>query len=196
LKSVYNLGRNIAGISRISVKGERGTTIRLKHAEMIFKDGNMNMSNIDVHYRPTDDKDPFQTDIYILSGDSMETFWPHFNYKGFQYIEVTSDRPVEIQSLTGIFMHNNVPPVGQVSSSNEMLNKIWKATNVSYLSNLYGFPTDCPQGEKNGWTGDAHIAIETGLYSFDGITVYEKMTTIGNIPLWQPKLHRQSMPNT
>jgi alpha-L-rhamnosidase len=173
-KSVYNLGRNIAGISRISVKGERGTVIRLKHAEMIFKDGNVNMSNIDVHYRPTDDTDPFQTDIYILSGEGVETFWPHFNYKGFQYIEVNSDRPVEIQSLTGIFMHSDVPPVGQLSSSNETLNKIWKATNVSYLSNLYGYPTDCPQREKNGWTGDAHIAIETGLYSFDGITVYEK----------------------
>ncbi|MDO8928367.1 MAG: family 78 glycoside hydrolase catalytic domain, partial [Bacteroidota bacterium] len=174
LKSVYNLGRNIAGITRISVKGERGTVIRLKHSEMIYNDGNVNMSNIDVHYRPTDDTDPFQTDIYTLSGDGVETFWPHFNYKGFQYIEVTSDRPVEIQSLTGIFMHSDVPPVGQVSSSNETLNKIWKATNVSYLSNLYGYPTDCPQREKNGWTGDAHIAIETGLYNFDGITVYEK----------------------
>ena len=174
LKSVYNLGRNIAGISRISVKGERGTTIRLKHAEMIFKDGNVNMSNIEVHYRPTDDKDKFQTDIYTLSGEGVETFWPHFNYKGFQYVEVSSDRPVEIHSLTGIFMHSDVPPVGQVSSSNETLNKIWKATNVSYLSNLYGYPTDCPQREKNGWTGDAHIASETGLFNFDGITVYEK----------------------
>jgi alpha-L-rhamnosidase len=42
------------------------------------------------------------------------------------------------------------------------------------LSNLQGYPTDCPQREKNGWTGDAHIASETGLYNFDGITVYEK----------------------
>ena len=67
-----------------------------------------------------------------------------------------------------------MPPVGQISSSNGTLNKIWKATNNSYLSNLYGYPTDCPQREKNGWTGDAHIASETGLYSFDAITVYEK----------------------
>lgn len=27
---------------------------------------------------------------------------------------------------------------------------------------------------KNGWTGDAHFAIETALYNYDGITVYEK----------------------
>lgn len=174
LKTVYNLGRNISGISRISVKGERGTEIRLKHGELLNKDGSVDQSNIDVHYRPADDKDPFQTDIYILSGDSIETFFPHFNYKGFQYVEVTSDRPVEIKGLAGIFMHSDVPSVGQISSSNETLNKIWKATNVSYLSNLQGYPTDCPQREKNGWTGDAHIASETGLYNFDGITIYEK----------------------
>ncbi len=39
---------------------------------------------------------------------------------------------------------------------------------------LFDFPTDCPQREKNGWTGDAHINIETGLYNYDAITVYEK----------------------
>jgi alpha-L-rhamnosidase len=171
---LFNLGRNIAGISTITVKGERGTIIRLKHAEMLGKDGKVNMSNIDVHYRPTDDTDPFQTDIYILKGEGAETFYPHFNYKGFQYVEVTSDRPVEIVSLKGIFTHSDVHSVGQVNSSSETLNKIWKATNVSYLSNLQGYPTDCPQREKNGWTGDAHIANETGLYNFDGITIYEK----------------------
>ena len=37
-----------------------------------------------------------------------------------------------------------------------------------------GYPTDCPQREKNGWTGDGHFAIETALYNYDGITVYEK----------------------
>lgn len=171
---VYNMGRNISGISQISVKGEKGTEIRLKHGERRNLDGSVDQSNIDVHYRPTDDKDPFQTDIYILNGDGEETFWPHFNYKGFQYVEVTSNKPIEITKMRFFFMHSDVPPVGNVTSSNDVLNKIWKATNVSYLSNLQGYPTDCPQREKNGWTGDAHIASETGLYNFDGITVYEK----------------------
>ncbi len=71
-------------------------------------------------------------------------------------------------------MHSDVPPVGEINSSNETLNKIWKAANSSYLSNLFGYPTDCPQREKNGWTGDAQINIETGLYNFDAITIYEK----------------------
>lgn len=173
---VFDLGRNISGVSQLRVKGVAGTVLRLKHAERLAKDGRVDQSNIDIHFRPTGNQDPFQTDIYHLAGNGEETFTPHFNYKGFQYVEVTFNKPVVLtqKSLTGFFMHSDVPPVGHVQSSSQLVNKIWKATNNSYLSNLFGYPTDCPQREKNGWTGDAHIASETGLYNFDGITVYEK----------------------
>ncbi|MGA0373113.1 MAG: family 78 glycoside hydrolase catalytic domain [Flavobacteriaceae bacterium] len=175
-KYIYDLGRNISGVSRIKLKGEAGTVLRVTHSELLDDSGELDLSNIIVHYRPTDKSDPFQTDIYTLSGEGTETFVPKFNYKGFQYIEVLSNRPIELtkQSVTGIFMHSAVPPVGKVSSSNPLINKLWSATNNAYLSNLFGYPTDCPQREKNGWTGDAHIAIEMGLYNFEGITVYEK----------------------
>ncbi len=173
---MFNLGRNIAGVSSIRVSGPAGTEIRLKHSEQILPDGRADLSNIDVHYRPTDETDPFQTDIFILSGRGEETFMPRFNYKGFQYVEVTTTIPLTLtrESLIGYFMHSDVPPVGTISSSNPLTDKIWAATNASYLSNLYGYPTDCPQREKNGWTGDAQIAIETGLFNYDAITVYEK----------------------
>ncbi|OGX91019.1 alpha-rhamnosidase [Hymenobacter coccineus] len=173
---VFDLGRNIAGVSQLTAQGPAGTVLHLRHAERLYPNGHVDQSNIDVHYRPTDKSDPFQTDIFTLSGRSEETFMPRFNYKGFQYVEVTSSRPVALTaaSLTGYFMHSDVAPVGQVRSANPTIDKIWAATNNSYLSNLFGYPTDCPQREKNGWTGDAHIASETGLYNFDGITVYEK----------------------
>ena len=175
-KYIYDLGRNIAGISIIKVKGEAGTTLRLTHAELLDSLGNVDQSNINVHYRPTDDTDPFQTDIYTLSGNGEETFYPHFNYKGFEYVEILSDKPIELtkESLKGVFMHSDIPPVGNFECSNETINKIRYAANNSYLSNMFGYPTDCPQREKNGWTGDAQIASEVGLYNFDGITVYEK----------------------
>lgn len=173
---LFDLGRNISGVSQLKVKGAAGTVVRLKHAERLNPDGSGDMSNIDIHYRPTDNQDPFQVDVYTLSGKGEETFMPHFNYKGFQYVELTCAQPLELskESLAGYFMHSDVAPIGQVNTSNPVMNQIWWATNNSYLSNLFGYPTDCPQREKNGWTGDAHIAIETGLYNFDGITVYEK----------------------
>lgn len=173
---VFDLGRNISGVTRLTVNAKAGTVIRLRHSERIYADGKTDMSNIDVHYRPKDDSDPFQTDIYTSSGKGEESFQARFNYKGFQYIEVSSSAPIQLtkESITGYFMHSDVPPVGTIHTSNPTINKIWRATNNSYLSNLFGYPTDCPQREKNGWTGDAHIASETGLYNFDGITVYEK----------------------
>jgi alpha-L-rhamnosidase len=173
---VFDLGRNIAGVSKLTVTGPAGTVVRLKHGERLYANGHVDLSNIDVHYRPTDKSDPFQTDVVILGGQPDETFMPHFNYKGFQYVEVTSSVPLTLhaKSLVGYFMHSDVPTVGSLTTSEPLVNTMLQATNNSYLSNLFGYPTDCPQREKNGWTGDAQIAIETGLYSFDGFTVYEK----------------------
>ena len=101
---------------------------------------------------------------------------PLFNYKGFQYVEITSNKPITLtkEDVTGWFMHSDVEPTGSLESSNPLINKLWWATNNSYLSNLMGYPTDCPQREKNGWTGDGHFAVETGLFNFDGIPIYEK----------------------
>ena len=123
---VFDLGRNIAGVSQIRAQGPSGTVLHLKHGERCYPNGHVDQSNIDVHYRPTDKSDPFQTDIFTLGGKGEETFMPLFNYKGFQYVEVTSSWPVALTagSLTGYSMHSDVAAVGQVKSSNPTIDKI------------------------------------------------------------------------
>src|SRR5206468_2780600 len=61
---------------------------------------------------------------------------------------------------------------GRFSCSNELLNRLQQCTLWSYISNYVGLPTDCPHREKNGWTGDAHLATETGLLNFDAAPAY------------------------
>ncbi|MCY1520463.1 Bacterial alpha-L-rhamnosidase 6 hairpin glycosidase domain protein [compost metagenome] len=170
------MGQNLSGITRIRIKGKEGTRIILKHGERLYENGRVDQSNIDVYYRGNKDTEPFQTDILILSGKKEDEFMPRFNYKGFRYVEVTSSEPVHLDksSLTAYFLHSDVKPVGAINTSSPLVNRLWEVTNNAYLSNLMGYPTDCPQREKNGWTGDAHLAIETALYNFDGITIYEK----------------------
>lgn len=172
---VFDMGQNMAGVTRIRVKGKEGTVLKIRHGERLYDNGRVNMSNIDVYYRGNKETDPFQTDVLTLSGKE-DVFMPKFNYKGFRYVEVTGSNPVELtkKNVTAYFIHSDVKPVGAIESSSALINKLWKASNYSYLSNLMGYPTDCPQREKNGWTGDGHLAIETALYNFDGITVYEK----------------------
>jgi len=182
---VFDIGENIAGVCRLKIKGKAGTKITLRHSEMLHEDGMINQANIDCYFqRETNDSpqqvvpgEVFQMDTYILKGgDDYEYFTPAFTYHGFRYAEVKSDRPIELseENITALFLHTDVEPVGYFSCSNELLNKIWKATNQSYLSNLHSIPTDCPQREKNGWTADAHLSVDLGLLNFDGIKVYEK----------------------
>lgn len=173
---VFDMGQNMAGLSELKVSGAEGTVLKIKHGERLLPDGRLDMSNIDVYYRGDKENDPFQTDILILSGKKEDVFMPKFNYKGFRYVEVTSSVPLQLddKNITAYFMHSDVAPLGDIKTSSSLVNDLWKVTNNAYLSNLMGYPTDCPQREKNGWTGDGHLAIETALYNFDGITVYEK----------------------
>ena len=173
---VFDMGQNMAGVTQIMLNGEDGTVVRIKHGERLYKSGHVDLSNIDVYYRPKDSTDRYGTDIVILNGKGPLQFMPTFNYKGFQYVEINSSKPITLakEDVTAWFMHSDVAAVGSLECSNPLINKLWWATNNSYLSNLMGYPTDCPQREKNGWTGDGHFAVETGLFNFDGITVYEK----------------------
>ncbi|WP_312333413.1 alpha-L-rhamnosidase [Sphingobacterium sp.] len=172
---VFDMGQNMAGITKIKGKGPAGAVLRIKHGERLHADGRLDQSNIDVYYRGDKDAEPFQTDILTLSGRNDE-FMAKFGYKGFRYVEISSSVPIALDksTVTAYFMHSNVRPLGELKTSSELVNRLWDATNKAYLSNLMGYPTDCPQREKNGWTGDGHLAIETALFNFDGITVYEK----------------------
>jgi len=174
---VYSFPKNIAGLPKIKVKGEAGTRITLKHGELLKSNGRLEQGNIDVYYHPVKPEEIFQTDVLTLKGTGEEEIYmPAFSYHDFQYVEVESDKPVQLteESLTALFMHTDLQPVGSFSCSNPLLNKIWDATMLAYRSNIHSIPTDCPQREKNGWTADAHIAIDLALLGFDGITLYEK----------------------
>lgn len=172
---MYDFGYNMAGVTRIRLKGAKGTVVTVRHGERLTKDGHLDLSNIDVYYRGDKKNDPFQTDVLTLSGGDDE-FMARFNYKGFRHVQVNASAPIEIsqESITAHFVHSDVPKAGEIKSSNKLIEGLMAASNQAYLSNLMGYPTDCPQREKNGWTGDGHLAIEAALYNFDGITVYEK----------------------
>lgn len=182
---LYNFGQNWSGITTFTAQGEAGTKVKLRHGEQLdsrgkrlFDDNNTQFYqnvNEPLKYGKHPEDELFQTDVLILDG-KKNTFTPHFNYKGFQYVEVSSDKPLEQdkQDMTSHFIHTDLPQIGTFECSDSLINSLWRATNYSYLSNLVGYPTDCPHREKNGWTGDAHLAIETALFNYDGITLYEK----------------------
>jgi alpha-L-rhamnosidase len=172
---VYDMGQNFAGCAQLNVRGPAGTTVVMKYGERLTREGLLDRADIQQHIVRMDTNQQFQTDTYILKGKGTEHWHSRFTYHGFQYVEVTGfPGKLGLGNLRGIFMHSAVPQAGSFECSNPLLTRILRAGRWAYLSNLQGIPTDCPHREKNGWTGDAHIAGEQGLFNYEPAAVYTK----------------------
>jgi len=159
---VFDFGCNIAGWGRLTVAAPIGTKVTIRYDERLHPDGTLNQHNA-AHIRTGS----FQTDTYITKGVGAETWQPRFVYAGFRYAQVEGypGRPTRA-SLQALVLHTSFEKTGEFECSNDLLNAIQRNTLRSYVSNFLGYPTDCPHREKNGWTGDAQVATETGLYNF------------------------------
>lgn len=172
---IFDFGQNLSGNTQLSVSGPAGATISLKYGERLGKNGLVDQAAIAQHLLRFDPKQRFQTDIYTLKGGGRETWRSHFDYDGFRYVEARGfpGKP-DKDSLKAIFFHTDVAKAGSFECSNPLLNRIAAAARRSYLGNLQGIPTDCPHREKNGWTGDAHLAAELGMFNFFPSPFYAK----------------------
>jgi alpha-L-rhamnosidase len=167
---IYDCGQNSSGWVRMAVRGERGTEVRLRHAELLSEDGTLNVS-------PNQNAEA--TDIYVLSGAGTEMYEPKFTYHGFRYFEISGVPSLPlIVSVEACVVHSDVDRVGDFRCSNELINKVHQNVLVGQLSNLMGIPTDCPQrDERHGWLGDAHLASEESMLNFDMAAFYKKFLT-------------------
>ena len=167
---LVDFGQNMAGFAELALGGRAGDEVTLVYAEKI-QDGRADQSNIDRLVAST----PFQTDRYILKGGGEERWHARFTYHGFQYVEV-SGFPGELkeENLTAHAISTAFDQVSTFECSNELINRIQRSTLWSYRNNFVGYPTDCPQREKNGWTGDAQLAAEAGLFNFASASAYYK----------------------
>ncbi|MFQ6094627.1 MAG: family 78 glycoside hydrolase catalytic domain [Candidatus Bathyarchaeia archaeon] len=164
---VYDFGQNFTGWVRLTVRGPRGATVKLRYAELLHPNGTINTAT---------NRGAKATDTYILKGEGIEVYEPRFTYHGFRYVEVTGfPGAPNLDTLQGIVVHSAVKPVGGFACSNQLINSIHRNIIWGQLSNLMSVPTDCPQrDERMGWMGDAQLTVEEAVYNFDMATFYTK----------------------
>jgi alpha-L-rhamnosidase len=157
---VYDFGQNFAGWARLKVKGPAGTTVKLRFAEVLKADGQIDTANLRLAKA---------TDTYVLRGKGLETYEPHFTYHGFRYVELTGypgDPPKD--ALQAIVAHSDCAITGALTTSSPLIEHIWRNAVWSQKSNLFGIPTDCPQrDERLGWMGDAQVFWNAASYTMD-----------------------------
>ena len=157
-KTLVDFGQNLVGWIRASVQGPAGTTITLRHAEVLEK--------AELGTRPL--RTAKATDRFILSGGE-DVFEPTFTFHGFRYVEVDG-WPGELTSdtLTAVVVSSELRRIGEFECSDGMLNQLHRNVVWGLRGNFLDVPTDCPQrDERLGWTGDIAVFTPTASYLFD-----------------------------
>ena len=143
----------------------------MRYSEALGDGGDIDQSRIGGFVRSGD----CQTDRYICRGDAQETWEPRFTYHGFRYVQVEGlPSPPALDHIRGRVVHTAFESIGSFECSSADLNALQACTRRSHVSNFVGIPTDCPHREKNGWTGDAQLAAETGLLNYDAAASYRQ----------------------
>ena len=170
---VFDLGQNMVGWCRLNVTASGGTTVTLRHAEVLNPDGTIYRDNLRLTKGWNED---CQIDRYTAAGRGTETFEPRFTYHGFRYVEVTGlpARPA-LADLTGCVVHSDSPRTSGFACSDPALSRLFENIVWTQRGNLHSVPTDCPQrDERLGWTGDAQVYSQTAIFNMDMAAFFSK----------------------
>lgn len=185
-RHIVDFGQNFAGRVRLTVAGERGNLVTVKHAEILTADGTLDRRNLRVARAE---------DRYILAGEPKETLEPVFTFQGFRYAEVDGLAELRADMVEGVVISSDLPEIGTFTIAEPTVQKLWLNTLWSQRSNFRGNPTDCPQrDERLGWTGDAQVFWDTAAFNMDvgGFTrsftrmLRADQAANGAYPMWSP----------
>ncbi|MGE4587020.1 MAG: family 78 glycoside hydrolase catalytic domain [Mangrovibacterium sp.] len=157
--SVIDFGQNMVGWVQMKVSGKAGDRVSLSHSEVLDKDGNFYTESL---------RSAKQTNTYILKGEGVETFEPHFTWQGFRFVKVEG-YPGELkpENFTATALYSDMVSTGSFSCSDELVNRLQENIRWGQRGNFLDVPTDCPQrDERLGWTGDAQVFARTAGFNY------------------------------
>lgn len=157
---VADFGRCMAGVVSLAVSCPAGRVITLDHSETLDPEGNF--------FRNILGRNKDQQDVLVCGGGET-VFCPEFTYHGFRYVRIDGAAREEIRSLFACTIGTPLETRGSFRCSDERLNRLQENIRRSVESNMVSVPTDCPQREKQGWTGDIQVflASGTGCFNYD-----------------------------
>ncbi|MCP4310706.1 MAG: family 78 glycoside hydrolase catalytic domain [Bacteroidetes bacterium] len=164
---IYDMGQNIVGWTKLTVKAREGAVIKQRFAETLKEDGTLYLANI---------RGARVTDTYITKGEGSEFWEPRFVFHGFRYVEL-SGYPGEpdLSTLEGKVIHDDLDLTGTFECSDPLINQVYKNAIWGLRGNYRSIPTDCPQrDERQGWLGDRAAGSRGESYMFDIRNYYNK----------------------
>ena len=157
---IVDFGQVVTGRTRVAAQLPAGAALTLEHFEATEPDGSYHNS-VQSAMGVTEQKDVF------VSDGAPHTYEARFTFHGFRYLRVTGlDTPQPAQ-FTAVVLASDKADAGTFACSDARLNRLYENTRWSQRGNTLSIPTDCPQREKAGWTGDIALYARTMLLNED-----------------------------
>lgn len=156
---LLDFGQNLTGRLRIRVRGDAGSVVRIRHAEVLEHGG--------LCTRPL--RDAAATDVYVLRGGGEEEWEPRFTLHGFRYAEIDGWPGGDpAQAVEAVVVHSDLERTGRFACSDPRVERLHENVLWSMRGNFVSIPTDCPQrDERLGWTGDIQVFAPTAAFLHD-----------------------------
>lgn len=193
---VYDLGQNMVGVARIRLTGKKGQTVRIRHAEELYRLGELRGRLYTDNLRTAK-----AIDAYTFARDETITYQPTFTQHGFRYVEITGlDSPPEAGDVQGVVLGSDLPDIGDLRFSHPMLDQLVRNIRWGQRGNFLSIPTDTPaRDERLGWTGDIAVFASTASRFQDTRAFLSKwmddmrdaQKADGNIPAVVPQPRRE-----
>ncbi len=156
---VLDAGENIVGYTGFCLTGKRSREISMVHSEVLDKDGNF-LQNIMGQNKNQEDR-------FICGKDGENSYCPQFTFHGFRYVRVSGLDVVDPENFTIYVIGSRLQQTGSFETSNEKINRLQENICRSQQGNMLAVPTDCPQRERAGWTGDMQVYAPTAAFNMD-----------------------------
>lgn len=154
---VYDAGKNLSGYPVLRSTGAGQITVLFSEEKTDAQD---------IREYPG-----FNQKLIFNVGDEPRTLYPLFTWQGFRYFRVTGDAEVECVQET----HADIAVDSSFDSSDAVLNWLHRTYINTQLNNVHtGVPSDCPQLERRGYTGDGQLACRAAMACLDMKELYRK----------------------
>lgn len=173
-EQVLDFGQEISGWVEFDCPEDIGESIHLQYGEILQDDcfyrENLRTAKAEFTYICPN----------MSNGKSKKRHVrPHFTFYGFRFVKVSGITLTKEQMKDWNFeacaLYSDLERTGNLTTSNEKLNRLIENTIWGQKGNFLDVPTDCPQrDERLGWTGDAQVFCATASYHMDTAGFYRK----------------------
>lgn len=167
-RQIVDFGTTVNGWIRLRSLGPAGTTTTLTHGEWLDRDGNLTLDHLSFIEPDTTEHRVGQRDSVTSRGVAGDLFEPRHTTHGFRYVAIDGrEDDIDPDDILAVLVRSDLRATGKFRTDNVDLKRLHHIAVQSWITNTCDIPTDCPQRERWGYTGDFQIFAHTATFLED-----------------------------